>query len=132
MCEAVRVLGFAARFASGYLHVRTGDPAAELAGGNTHAWLQVYLPGAGWIDFDPTSGTVGNAGLIRVATVRDPRQAAPLTGSFMGFPSDFLSMEVTASVTPSGHEPAVDGGLAPPPGTYGRSQDRGRAREQAL
>ncbi len=134
MCEAVRVLGFAARFASGYLHVRSGDASAELAGGNTHAWLQVYLPGAGWIDFDPTSGTVGNAGLIRVAAVRDPRQAAPLTGSFTGFPSDFLSMEVLATVAPvtAPRHDVTRSGRVLPPGTYGPARDWERAKEGAL
>ena len=67
-------------------------------GGATHAWLQVYLPGGGWIDFDPTSGTVGNADLIRVAVVRDPGQAAPLSGSFLGFPADFTGMSVAVTV----------------------------------
>lgn len=96
MSEAVRALGFAARFLSGYLHVPSS--ATRDAGGNTHAWLQVYVPGAGWIDFDPTSGTVGNRGLIRVAAVRDPSGAAPLSGSFIGFPSDYGGMEVGVDV----------------------------------
>jgi transglutaminase-like putative cysteine protease len=98
MCEAVRALGMAARFVSGYLRVHDNDPQMRLAGGSTHAWLQVYLPGAGWIDFDPTSGTVGNADLVRVAVVRDPGQATPLSGSFLGFPSDFTEMNVAVSV----------------------------------
>ena len=99
MAEAARSLGLAARFVSGYLFVRSDDAAAARAGGHTHAWLQVYLPGAGWVDFDPTSGGVGNRHLVRVAAVRDPRQAAPLSGSFMGFPSDFLAMEVSVEVS---------------------------------
>jgi transglutaminase-like putative cysteine protease len=60
MAEAARSLGLAARFVSGYLRVPEGDAGLQAAGGATHAGLQVYLPGAGWIDFDPTSGTVGN------------------------------------------------------------------------
>jgi transglutaminase-like putative cysteine protease len=99
MCEAARSQGFAARFVSGYLYVRHDEPAERQAGGNTHAWLQVYLPGAGWIDFDPTSGTIGNLGLIRVAVVRDPERATPLSGTFIGFPSDDLGMEVQVRVT---------------------------------
>ncbi len=70
MMEAVRALGLAARFVTGYLHVpaRAHPGEAERqGGGNTHAWLQVYLPGAGWVDFDPTNGIVGSRGLIRVA-----------------------------------------------------------------
>lgn len=99
MSEGVRSLGFAARFVSGYLYVPHEESRLRNVGGNTHAWLQVYLPGAGWIDFDPTSGWVGNAGLIRAATVRDPRQATPLSGSFTGFPADYLGMSVSVDVT---------------------------------
>ena len=99
MSEAVRTQGLAARFVSGYLHVHpTGDERARRAGGSTHAWLQVYLPGAGWIDFDPTSGAVGNRDLVRVAVVRDPAQASPLAGTFLGFPSDFEMMSVDVQV----------------------------------
>ncbi|HEV7874250.1 MAG TPA: transglutaminase family protein [Enterovirga sp.] len=99
MCEALRSQGFAARFVSGYLYVRHDEPADRQVGGNTHAWLQVYLPGAGWIDFDPTSGTTGNRDLIRVAVVRDPDWATPLSGTFIGFPSDDLGMDVHVRVT---------------------------------
>lgn len=100
MSEAVRSLGFAARFVSGYLHVRPeagGGPS--VAEGSTHAWLQVYLPGSGWLDFDPTSGGVGNRDLIRVALARDPDHATPLSGTFMGFPSDFEGMDVSVEVS---------------------------------
>lgn len=99
MSEAVRTQGIAARFVSGYLHVKPVGDVPRTGGGSTHAWLQVYLPGAGWIDFDPTSGTVGNADLVRVAVVRDPDQASPLSGTFMGFPSDYLGMSVSVDVT---------------------------------
>lgn len=107
MCEAVRSLGFAARFVSGYLWTGNGDAQVLRAGGSTHAWLQVYLPGAGWIDFDPTSGATGNRGLIRVAVVRDPGQAAPLSGSFMGFPQDFVGMSVSVDVALADDEGAM-------------------------
>jgi transglutaminase-like putative cysteine protease len=96
MSEAVRSQGLAARFVSGYLHVRSDN---QSGGGSTHAWLQVYLPGLGWIDFDPTNGTVGNDGLIRVALVRDPDRATPLSGTFMGFPHDYIGMSVEVAVT---------------------------------
>jgi transglutaminase-like putative cysteine protease len=98
MIEAVRSLGMAARFVSGYLHVRNGNGDRH-AGGNTHAWVQVYLPGPGWVDFDPTSATVGNRDLVRVAVVRDPRQAIPLHGTWTGSPSDSLGMTVEVNVT---------------------------------
>jgi hypothetical protein len=63
------------------------------------AWAQIYLPSIGWIDFDPTSGSAGNIGLVTVAVVRDPHHAIPLRGTFIGFPSDHLAMEVQVSVT---------------------------------
>ena len=53
-------------------------------GGATHAWMQVYLPGAGWVDFDPTNSIIGNRNLIRVAVAWDPKQVLPLWGTFMG------------------------------------------------
>jgi transglutaminase-like putative cysteine protease len=60
---------------------------------------QVYLPGAGWVEFDPTNGIVGNRDLIRVAVARDPRQAIPLHGSYDGKASDALGMTVQVNVT---------------------------------
>lgn len=102
MMEAVRSLGLAARFVSGYLYVPDKDGSGMVGGGATHAWLEVYLPGAGWVEFDPTNGIVGNRDLIRVAVVRDPRQAAPISGSWTGFPSDLLGMSVEVSVTSEG------------------------------
>ena len=73
MIDALRSLGFAARFVSGYVYVPDRDDPGVLGGGSTHAWAQVYLPGAGWVEFDPTNGIVGNRDLIRVAVARDPR-----------------------------------------------------------
>ncbi len=70
----------------------------HIGGGATHAWLQVYLPGAGWVEYDPTNGIVGNRDLIRVAVVRDPRQATPLSGTWTGFPADCLGMTVEVRV----------------------------------
>ena len=99
MMEAARSLGLAARFVSGYLYVRSDKSAPRLGGGATHAWLQIYLPGAGWVEFDPTNGIVGNHDLIRVAVVRDPRHAIPLSGSYFGAPEEFLSMDVAVEVT---------------------------------
>ena len=112
MIEAARALGFAARFASGYLAipldeaVEPGAPPAVASPqdntphGATHAWAQIYLPGAGWVDFDPTCGSVGKIALVTVAVVRDPAHALPLHGTFMGTASDPLGMEVHVSVTP--------------------------------
>ena len=97
MIEAARALGFAARFVSGYLY----DPERHeplVGGGNTHAWVRIFLPGSGWIEFDPTNGIVGNSGLIRVAVARDPYHAVPISGSWRGFPSDDLGMKVSVDV----------------------------------
>ena len=99
MIEAVRSLGFAARFVSGYIYVPDRDQALRLGGGSTHAWCQVYLPGAGWVEFDPTNGIIGNRDLIRVAVARDPAQAAPLTGTYFGRADDAEEMMVDVQVT---------------------------------
>jgi transglutaminase-like putative cysteine protease len=101
MMEAVRSLGFAARFVSGYLYDQAliGAESGVVGGGATHAWVQVFLPGAGWVEFDPTNALVGGKNLIRVAVARDAAQAAPLTGSFTGAPADFLGMTVEVTVT---------------------------------
>jgi len=101
MMEAARSLGFAARFVSGYLYDEklVGAAGGLVGGGATHAWVQIYLPGAGWVEFDPTNGQVGGKNLIRVAVVRDPPQAVPLSGTFTGAASDFLGMTVNVSVT---------------------------------
>ena len=99
MMEAARALGFAARFVSGYIYVADRDAGERhLGGGSTHAWCQIYLPGAGWVDFDPTNGIVGSRDLIRVAVARDASQAIPLHGSYFGSPADEAGMTVTVNV----------------------------------
>ena len=109
MCEAVRRLGFAARFVTGYLY----DPALDSAAfsdngagdgavtgaGATHAWVQVFLPGAGWIEFDPTNGVVASGRLIRTGVGRTPAEVAPLTGSYIGAPGDMLDLEVSVDIS---------------------------------
>jgi len=97
MMEAARSLGIAARFVSGYIFVPTSSGVA--GGGATHAWMQAYLPGAGWIDFDPTNSIVGNRNLIRVAVAWTPEQVLPLWGTYEGSPEAFLAMDVTVTVT---------------------------------
>ena len=104
MIEAVRALGLAARFVSGYVYSPGSDGRARVGGGSTHAWVQVYVPGAGWMEMDPTNGIIGNRDLIRVAVARDSAQAVPLSGAWTGFPSDHLGMEVEVEVT-SDEEP---------------------------
>ena len=102
MMEAGRRLGVATRFVSGYLYDPALDGAAVSSGtvgaGQTHAWLQAYLPGAGWVPFDPTNNLLGGYQLIRVGVSRDPAQAAPISGSWFGEPEDYLGMNVTVTV----------------------------------
>jgi transglutaminase-like putative cysteine protease len=99
MMEAARALGFAARFVSGYIYVPDRDMGEpKLGGGSTHAWLQIYLPGAGWVEFDPTNGIVGSRDLVRVAVAREAHQAIPLHGYWFGDPADDAGMEVSVLV----------------------------------
>ena len=100
MMEAVRSVGIAARFVSGYLYDPAIDGmASDVTGsGSTHAWVQVYLPGAGWIEFDPTNGSYGGHNLVPVAVAREPDQAIPVSGSFLGASDDFISMSVDVTV----------------------------------
>jgi transglutaminase-like putative cysteine protease len=98
MIEALRRLGIAARFVSGYLFIPGDRAHGYVGGGSTHAWVQVYLPSAGWIEFDPTNGIVGTKDLVRVAVARDPRQAIPLHGTYMGPADAFVGMDVSINV----------------------------------
>lgn len=100
MIEAVRQLGYAARFVSGYLYTPWLDnPDLPNGGaGATHAWVQVYLPGAGWIPFDPTNNLIGGTDLIRVGVARHASLASPVSGSWHGFPGDFAGMFVDVQV----------------------------------
>jgi transglutaminase-like putative cysteine protease len=98
MIEALRRLGIAARFVSGYLFIPGDRSHGYVGGGSTHAWVQVYLPSAGWIEFDPTNGIVGTKDLVRVAVARDPRQAIPLHGTYLGSADAYVGMEVSINV----------------------------------
>ncbi|HSW14185.1 MAG TPA: transglutaminase family protein [Solimonas sp.] len=103
LMEAARSLGLAARFVSGYLYdeALVGAGGGLVGGGATHAWAEIYLPGAGWVEFDPTNALVGSRNLIRVAAAREASQAVPLSGSYVGRPEDYLGMEVEVKVTAS-------------------------------
>jgi transglutaminase-like putative cysteine protease len=98
MMEAARELGFAARFVTGYIYAPSRDKASVQGGGATHAWVQVFLPGAGWVEFDPTNGIVGSRDLVRIGVARDPSQAKPLGGSFKGPAEAYLGMQVDVVV----------------------------------
>jgi transglutaminase-like putative cysteine protease len=97
--EAARSLGFGARLVSGYLYNPDLQGVGSNDAGSTHAWAEVYVPGAGWITFDPTNRSVGGFNLIPVAVVRDIRQAVPVSGTFFGTADAFAEMSVAVSVT---------------------------------
>ena len=102
MMEGARRLGVATRFVSGYLYdpaLDGGEDGGTVGAGYTHAWLQAYLPGAGWVPFDPTNNLLGGTQLIRVGIARDPSQAAPISGSWFGETGDYLGMTVSVTVT---------------------------------
>jgi transglutaminase-like putative cysteine protease len=106
LAEATRSLGFGARVVTGYLYTpatNTTPPPARGAGA-THAWAEIFVPGPGWLAFDPTNGTVGGDDLIRVAVARDIHQIVPVSGSFLGASNDFLGMDVEVTVQPAAPE----------------------------
>lgn len=111
MMEAVRALGMAARFVSGYVYSPGAERTANVGGGSTHAWVEVYLPGCGWTEFDPTNGIIGSRDLIRVASVRDWHQAVPLAGTWTGFPADSIGMKVAVTVARRPEQPGPDSSL---------------------
>jgi transglutaminase-like putative cysteine protease len=96
MIAALRSLGIAARFVSGYLHLADDG---RFDGGNTHAWVQAYVPGPGWVDFDPSSAVMGNENLVRVAVAHEPQATIPLQGSWIGTAWDHLAMKVAVQVS---------------------------------
>jgi transglutaminase-like putative cysteine protease len=100
MMEAVRALGLAARFVTGYLYDPRMAESAEavVGGGATHAWCDIYIPGVGWVEFDPTNALAGGQNLVRVATVRAPEQAIPISGGYIGAADDFAGLEVDVEV----------------------------------
>jgi len=104
MMEAARALGLAARFVTGYLYDPALDNAANgtsdtVGAGATHAWCQIYLPGMGWTEFDPTNGSYIGRNLVRVGVAREPEQAKPIAGSYIGDPGGPPTMNVAVTVT---------------------------------
>ena len=101
MMEALRSFGVATRFVTGYLYDDT--TGTTRGGGSTHAWCSVYLPGAGWVEYDPTNGLVAGANLIRVGMTRSAAQALPVSGGYIGAAGDAtgLHVDVTVTVAPS-------------------------------
>jgi transglutaminase-like putative cysteine protease len=101
LIEAARCLGFGARVVSGYLY---SPSTAGLGAGTTHAWADIYVPGSGWIAYDPTNGAIDSSDLIRVAVTRDISQAVPIAGSFVGASDSYLGMTVDVAVTPESNK----------------------------
>ena len=91
--EAARQLGLASRFVSGYLHA----PLCTATPGATHAWAEIYLPGAGWTGFDPSIGEVVGTDHIAVAVARFPESVPPVAGAFIGRAEASLDVGVWVS-----------------------------------
>jgi transglutaminase-like putative cysteine protease len=96
MMEALRSFGVATRFVTGYLYDDTSGTTR--GGGSTHAWCNVYLPGAGWVEYDPTNGLVAGANLVRVGVTRSAAQALPISGGYIGAPNDSIGLNVDVAV----------------------------------
>lgn len=98
--DAVRSLGFGARIVSGYLFDPEFSATGNSEAGNTHAWAEVFVPGAGWIAFDPTNGGVGGFNLVPVAVARSIHQVMPVAGSLTSTGGDPAEMAVEVSIRP--------------------------------
>lgn len=94
LIEACRSLGMAARFVSGYLYNQGISGRMSM-----HGWMEVYLPGAGWIGFDPSWGVLADSHYIPVAVARHSEHAPPISGSYFGTPRAFLKSQVDLYVT---------------------------------
>lgn len=94
MMDAARSLGFAARFASGYLDC----PASEAGRAAMHAWAEIYLPTLGWRGFDPTLGEPTSLKHLVVGVSNHPRGVMPVSGTFDGTSGDCLQMTATVKI----------------------------------
>jgi transglutaminase-like putative cysteine protease len=121
MMEGARALSLASRFVTGYLY----DPALDMPDDKDtipafpHAWMEVYLPGAGWVEFDPTNGIIGTERLIRVGVARDPDQAMPIKGTFTGAAGIGIDALVDVQVHTLVPEPVSAAATSPLPSSSG-------------
>jgi transglutaminase-like putative cysteine protease len=97
--EAARSLNIGARIVTGYLYNPNETLVGSNEAGTTHAWTEIFVPGAGWIAFDPTNRSVGGSNLVPVAVVRNIHQAVPVEGSFIGMSNAYTGMSVEVFVT---------------------------------
>jgi transglutaminase-like putative cysteine protease len=98
LAEAARTLGLGSRIVSGYLSDLEESFRGSAGSGSTHAWVEIFVPGAGWIAFDPTNRSFGSRNLIPLAVARNIAQVTPVAGTFLGTNVDLLSMEVLVRV----------------------------------
>jgi Transglutaminase-like superfamily len=94
MMEAARHWGFGARFVTGYIQMAEGQHGA------THAWTEIYIPGAGWRGFDPTNNKLAGNEHVSVAVAREQEKASPVSGVWDGPASAFSHMEISVQVFP--------------------------------
>ena len=100
--ELARRMGFAARFVTGYIHDRSLEASSLISAvGLTHAWADVFIPGDGWVEFDPTNDLVADRQLLRVAVARVPEDASAVAGSFVGPAGSFLGLSVGVAIEPA-------------------------------
>ena len=92
MMEAARHWGFGSRFVTGYIQMAEGQHGA------THAWTEIYVPGAGWRGYDPTNNKLAGTEHIAVAAAREQDKASPLSGSWEGPPNAWNRMDVSVQV----------------------------------
>lgn len=104
LAEAARKLAFGARIVSGYLSDQEDSLIGSAGAGSTHAWVEIYLPGVGWIAFDPTNRSVSSQNLVPVAVGRDIHRVVPVSGSFSGSRGALSDLSVEVSVRTRNHE----------------------------
>ena len=95
LMESARSLGIAARYVSGYLCAAVGAASES----HTHGWCELYLPGAGWLGFDPTNGILTDAHHVPVATAVTAGEIPPVEGTYLGAAGECLSHEVNITAT---------------------------------